>query len=274
MSRTRPIARTIIAAIGATAAVAGLTSLGAASLAGVSPAPSVTRLTGSTALFTRHARAIGDAAPAQKLSIQVWLRPALAGAERFATAVSTPGNQQFHHYLRPASYAARFGASQSQATSVRKWLRSRGFTAIRADARRSYVRATASAAQIDRAFATQLTLYRPTATVSAGPYQLRANSQPLSIPGHWPAQSSASPAWTTPHRTCRSIGRTSARRLLRRGQGISRARTTMRSTRPAACRSNSARRHSRPSPAGTAGPSSARPAERTPAAPAAARQSP
>jgi subtilase family serine protease len=182
MSRTRPIARTILAAIAATAAVAGLAAAGAASSAGAASVPSMTRLTDSTVLFTRHARAVGAVAPARKLSIQVWLRPDLAAAQRFATAVSTPGSRQFHHYLSPSGYAARFGATQKQAASVQNWLKSRGFTAVRADARRSYVRATASAARIDRAFATRLTLYRATATVNAGPYRLRANSRPLSIP--------------------------------------------------------------------------------------------
>jgi subtilase family serine protease len=182
MSRKRAITRAAVAATGATAAMAALTIVGANGMAVAAPAPSLTRLADSAVPFTSHSRAIGDVAGTRQLSIQIWLRPDLAAAQSFAAAVSTPGSQQFHHYLRPDSYTARFAATTSQAAKVEKWLKSQGFTAVRADAQRSYVRATASAAKIDQAFATQLKVYKSTATVNAGPYQLRANSTPVAVP--------------------------------------------------------------------------------------------
>ncbi|GAA3107955.1 hypothetical protein GCM10010530_34290 [Kribbella aluminosa] len=45
-------------------------------------------------------------------TIQVRLAPDLSGAERFATAVSTPGNPLYHHYLSPDEYTARFGQAE------------------------------------------------------------------------------------------------------------------------------------------------------------------
>jgi subtilase family serine protease len=182
MSRTGASSSAVVAAIGATAAIVSVSIVGASGAAGALPAPSVTRLAGSAAPFTSDASVIGAVAARQELSIQVWLRPKVAAAQSFATAVSTPGSAQFHRYLSPGRYTARFGATPAAATRVEKWLRSAGFTAVGADAQRSYVRATAPAATIDRALATRLTLYRSTAAVNAGPYQLRANSTVISVP--------------------------------------------------------------------------------------------
>jgi subtilase family serine protease len=170
----------IIAAGGAATAVAALTTV--AGPAGAAPAPAMTRLAATAVPFTSQARAIGNVAASRRLSIQVWLRPDLAAAQRFATAVSTPGTGEFHRYVSPAGYAARFGASPARAGRVERWLRSRGFTDVAAGARRAYIRATGSVATIDAAFATRLRLYRSTASVNAGRYRLRANAAPISIP--------------------------------------------------------------------------------------------
>jgi subtilase family serine protease len=172
-------------AIGATVAMAGamgLTSVGASGLAQAAPRPAGTTLAGSVAPFTSHTPVIGAVAGSTRLTIQVWLRPRLDAANRFATAVSTPGSSQFHHYLSPNGYTARFGPTRTAERKVVAWLRSQGFTAIHADSQRSYVRATASASAIDAAFGVQLKLYRSSSTVNAGPYTLRANTRAVTIP--------------------------------------------------------------------------------------------
>jgi subtilase family serine protease len=173
--------RTITAGIAATAVV-GMMMTGASGVAAAAPKAADTMVPGSAVPFTNHAAVIGNASASQRLSIQVWLRPRTAAAQRYAAAVSTPGNRMFHHYLSPASYTARFGASQSQAHKVASWLGSQGFTGVHTDAGRSYVRATAPVAAIDRAFHVQLQLYRSSAAVNAGPYTLRANNRAVSIP--------------------------------------------------------------------------------------------
>ncbi|MDX6338467.1 MAG: hypothetical protein QOG05_5807 [Streptosporangiaceae bacterium] len=178
MSRTR----SLIAATGATAAVIGTTIMGASGLASASATPAVTRVAGSAVPFTSHARATGTVAAGQKLSVQVWLRPQVAAAEGFAGAVSTPGSTSFHHYLSPAAYATRFGAPAGEAAKVGSWLRSSGFSSVKASPLRSYVRATGTASVIDTAFRTTLRRYRATGKVNAGPYQLRANSTAISVP--------------------------------------------------------------------------------------------
>ena len=179
-----PRVRTLAGAIGATAAMASMTivmpslpSAGVAAPAGAATTPAVVPLTGSAAAFTSHVKPNGRVAASTRISIQVWLRPRTAAAAQFALAVSTPGSAQFHHYLRPSAYAGRFGPSRAEAAKVEAWLRTRGFTSIQADAQRSYVRATAPASDIERAFRVQLRLYPATARVNAGPYRLRANDR-------------------------------------------------------------------------------------------------
>jgi subtilase family serine protease len=175
--------KTILAAVTiATAVTVGTMVPRAGAAAGAAPLPAITVLPGSVAPFTRTAPVAGIVDGSRRLTIQIWLRPRIAAAEQYATAVSTPGSPLFHHYLSPAAYTARFAASRAVARSVAAWLRSRGFADIAADAHRSYVRATASASVIDAAFRTRLTLYRSSPGVSAGPYQLRANDRPVSLP--------------------------------------------------------------------------------------------
>ena len=178
MSRTR----TFIAATGAAAAMIGTSIVGASGLASAAPTPAVARIPGSAVPFTSHLRAAGTVAASQKLSVQVWLRPRVAAARSFASAVSTPGSASFHLYLSPKTYAARFGAPTAEAASVESWLRSAGFTGVQASPLRSYVRATGAASVIDAAFHTTLRRYHATAAVNAGRYQLRANSTPVSVP--------------------------------------------------------------------------------------------
>jgi len=167
----------------AAATAAAMTVVSAGGPAGAAPGPGYTRLAGSAAPFTSHGHAIGAVAGSARLTIQIWLRPGkLSGAQRYAAAVSTPGNALFHHYLSPAAYTAKFGASRAGASAVRSWLRGQGFTGIQTDAQRNYVRATGTAAGINAAFKIQLKNYQSSALVNAGPYKLRANDRAVAIP--------------------------------------------------------------------------------------------
>src|SRR5690348_2059017 len=85
--------RKLVSVVGATATVVGIAVVGAGGPAGASPAPAgYVPLPGSVAAFTTHTRATGVVAGSDRLTIQMWLRPQLAAAARFATAVSTPGS--------------------------------------------------------------------------------------------------------------------------------------------------------------------------------------
>jgi len=51
-----------------------------------------------------------------------------AGLASYATAVSTPGNALYGHYLTPAQVMARYGPTQAQVSAVRSWLTAAGLT--------------------------------------------------------------------------------------------------------------------------------------------------
>ncbi|HEY1640590.1 MAG TPA: protease pro-enzyme activation domain-containing protein [Streptosporangiaceae bacterium] len=160
-----------------------MTTVGLSGPAGAAPRPDYVRLAGSAAPFTSHSRVTGAMAGSARLTVQVWMRTGhLAAAQRFATAVSTPGNKLFHHYLSPNAYTARFGATPDATRAVRSWLRGQGFTGLQVDSQRNYVRATGAVTAINAAFKVQLKNYQSSASVNAGRYQLHANSQAVAIP--------------------------------------------------------------------------------------------
>jgi subtilase family serine protease len=171
-----------VAGLGATATVASLTIVGFAGSAGATPQPGYTRLAGSVAPFTAANQAIGAVNGSVRLSIQVWLKTNLTGAENYASAVSTPGSKLFGHFLSPDAFTSKFGASGGETAKVESWLRSQGFSGVAADSQRDYVRATGSVSAIDAAFKVKMDNYRSTAQATAGQYTLRSNSGPVAIP--------------------------------------------------------------------------------------------
>jgi subtilase family serine protease len=132
--------------------------------------------------FATANRAMGAVAGSQQLTIQVWMKPRAAAAENYATAVSTPGSPLYQHFLSPAAYTTRFGATSAEAASVESWLTSSGFTGVAADAARDYVQATAPVSTINSAFKVQLKYYRASSSVNAGAYALRANDRAVTLP--------------------------------------------------------------------------------------------
>lgn len=178
----------------ATASIALAAALTAAAPALAAPPTAATVQTNSTGLsgrtvlpdsqapFTARTPATGAVGPGRRLTIEVWLRPRTAAAQQFATAVNTPGSGAFHRYLTPGRYATRFGPAPAQVSAVESWLRGQGFTAVHADTGRAYVSATAPVSRINAAFGVQLRNYHATAKINAGPYPLRANDRPVSVP--------------------------------------------------------------------------------------------
>jgi subtilase family serine protease len=177
MSRRRMAA----AVLGAAAVTAGVL-VGASGPVRASAAPAETILPGSAVPFTSHARPTGTVPGSLPLTIQLWLKPDLAAAQRFATAVSTPGSPLFRHYLSPGAYTARFGPGAATVRQAESWLRAEGFTAITADSGRAYVRATAPVSKISAAFRVRLLTYPASASVYPSSGRLHANSGPVWLP--------------------------------------------------------------------------------------------
>ena len=167
----------------ATATVGALAAIGLTPAAAqAQQTTAYTPIAGTVVPFTGTTQATGQVAASMSLTIQAWLTPNVTAAQQYASAVSTPGDAQFQHYLSPTSYATEFAASVSAAANVATWLRGQGFTGVTINPQRSYVTATAPVSTIDSAFHTQIDSYKSTAQLNAGAYPLRANSEPLSLP--------------------------------------------------------------------------------------------
>jgi subtilase family serine protease len=129
-----------------------------------------------------HAGSRAGAVPAsQQLTIQVWLKPDLTGAAAFADAVATPGSAEFHHYLSPNEYTARFGPSAEHATAVAAWLTARGLTQVHADRGRDYVSATGPVSKVQSAFQVQIDRYRVKGA-NGVPTVIQSNDRDVSVP--------------------------------------------------------------------------------------------
>lgn len=157
----------------------GLATVGLATATGAiaRTATGYVALAGSIAGAVTPQASIGHVAGTEQLTVHVWLTPNLAGASRFADAVSTPGGPAFHHYLSPAGYTQRFGPPASAASAVRAWLARQGFTAVHTDAQHNYVAATAPVSRVESAFRVMINRYR------VGSKVIQSNDRAISVPG-------------------------------------------------------------------------------------------
>jgi len=78
----------------------------------------------------------------------------------FISALSDRASPQFHHFLRPGQFAARFGPTPGQVAAVESALRGQGLTPGPAAPDRLSIPVTASAATVERALRTGLASYR------------------------------------------------------------------------------------------------------------------
>jgi subtilase family serine protease len=94
--------------------------------------------------------------PNQQLTLRVYLspQPGLAAA---ATVVSDPRAAGYAHFLTPAQYQQRYAATPAQTTAVTTWLAAQGMTVTATT--QHYVGVTATVAQADAAFDTQVSEY-------------------------------------------------------------------------------------------------------------------
>ena len=95
------------------------------------------------------------------LRLDVVLKPRHADElSAFAAAVSRPGSPTFRHYLTPAQFRDRFGASQATIDAVRRTLRERGLHVTGVSANRLLVHVSGAARTVERALHVSLTRYR------------------------------------------------------------------------------------------------------------------
>lgn len=130
-----------------------------------------------TAAPVRAATWVGAAPPTGTIALALPLKANIAGLERFASAVSTPGSAQYGRYESVPALAARFGASSATRARVVGYLRSAGATSVKVDVTGLFADATMKIGQAQRLFGTALSRYR---TARAGRFV--APSSPSRIP--------------------------------------------------------------------------------------------
>jgi hypothetical protein len=83
-----------------------------------------------------------------------------AELDALVQAQLTPGNPEYHQWLTPAEYAARFGMSPSDVQKVETWLQSEGFSIERVANSRTSITFSGTAEQVESAFETRMNRYR------------------------------------------------------------------------------------------------------------------
>lgn len=86
------------------------------------------------------------------------------------------GSADFHHWLTPMQFAARYGVSQADLQATAKWLQSQGFTIDQIPSSADRIDFSGSASQVEAAFHTQMHRYNLNGVESW------ANSTDLSVP--------------------------------------------------------------------------------------------
>ncbi len=171
--------------------VLGLTTLGAAVLtagllvapgavaAAAAGTPSEARATvQATPPLPAGARVLGTLSAAQSLTVDVVLAmPDPTALDDFVDVVSTPGSPEFHRFLAPGQFAARFGPSPASIAAVRAWLGSTGLSVGPTTPDGLVVPVTGPAPAIGQAFATPVR-----AVVLASGRTAYANTAAPSVP--------------------------------------------------------------------------------------------
>jgi len=168
--------RRAVAALSAAGLMAGLAlPVAVASPVGAAPAPTV-RLSGSQAPAAARTPRVGAVPSTSAVDFELVLAPRAPAAASFATAVSTPGSAVYHHYLSASQWEARYSPTAAQVASVTTWLGQEGLQVGTVSADRMTIAASGTAAQVERAFTTTLSLH------DVGGRTLRLADTGLSVP--------------------------------------------------------------------------------------------
>ncbi len=103
-----------------------------------------------------------------------------AGLAAYATAVSTPGNALYRHYLTPVQLMTQFGTTSGQVAAIRSWLTSAGLAVTAVNDKNlagGYVATRGPLAAASKAFAVSFATYR-----GPGGQADRAPSETATVP--------------------------------------------------------------------------------------------
>jgi hypothetical protein len=116
---------------------------------------------GAVPAVARGDTRLGPLAGSTRLQVDVELLPRNpAGLTGFATAVSTPGNGLYRHYLGHGELASRFGPTAAAVAGVERWLAAEGLHVGRISSNHLTICVSADASVLAAAFSTTFVLYR------------------------------------------------------------------------------------------------------------------
>jgi pseudomonalisin len=152
------LARRILAALSATTLIA-MVFLTGALRASAAPAPT-TRLAADVVPGLAQLAPAGATAPGQSISVDVVIAdPDPAGEQALLNALYTKGSPEYHQFLTPGQYAARFAVAPAQEAAVETFAASHGLTVQRVNAMRDLVVLTGTVAQAERTFGVAINDY-------------------------------------------------------------------------------------------------------------------
>ncbi|MHC5909029.1 S53 family peptidase [Streptomyces sp. S6] len=124
----------------------------------------------------------GRVAAGKRISVAVSLTPRGGKAlDTFVAKVSDPKSASYRHYLTKAQFVARFGRSAAEVKQVTDYLRSQGLTIGKVHTGNLLIDVSGTAAQLQKAFATQLATYKDAATGRSFYANASAPTLPASI---------------------------------------------------------------------------------------------
>src|ERR1017187_2159832 len=83
-----------------------------------------------------------------------------AALDQLLAEQQDPTSPNYHNWISPEEFAARFGLSSADVGRVTEWLRSQGFSVVYEARSRTYVTSSGTAAQVRGAFHTELHSYQ------------------------------------------------------------------------------------------------------------------
>jgi pseudomonalisin len=133
--------------------------------------------TATRAVTPAHAQMLGAASASTPLHLTVGMAMQdRSGLDALIRAQQTPGNPQYHHYLTPSEFRARFAPSAATTQQVVQYLRSMGLTNVTVAPNRLQVTAEGTVGQAQRAFNTHINQARQSGR------NVLVNSSPAQVP--------------------------------------------------------------------------------------------
>ncbi|MGW7240975.1 S53 family peptidase [Streptomyces sp. NPDC054804] len=152
--------------LGLVAAPALVTAVVPAAYASDAPHTARAAVAGDVLSGLKHnASRTGKVAAGKRISVAISLTPRGGKAlDTFVAAVSDPHSASYGHYLTKRQFAARFGRTDAEVKNLRDYLRSQGVTVGKVHSGNLLVDASGTAAQLQKAFGTELSTWKDAAS--------------------------------------------------------------------------------------------------------------